>query len=65
MIKVSDDEVAWREGMTITDLLAEISDPHPYAVVRINDHYVSRPNFDKTTIPDNAEVFLIPLIAGG
>ena len=65
MIKVSDNEVAWREDMTITELLAEISDPHPYAVVRINDHYVSRPNFDKTTIPDHAEVFLIPLIAGG
>lgn len=65
MIRVSDNEVAWREGMTITDLLAEINDPHPYAVVRINDHYVSRPNFDKATIPDHAEVFLIPLIAGG
>lgn len=65
MIKVSDNSIAWHEGMTITDLLNEINDPHPYAVVRINDKYVSRPNFDRTTIPDNAEVFLIPMIVGG
>ncbi|CAB1073119.1 hypothetical protein D1AOALGA4SA_1766 [Olavius algarvensis Delta 1 endosymbiont] len=65
MIKVSDRTVAWQQGMTISDLLKEIDDAHPYAVVRINENYVSRPNFDKTTIPDNAEVFLIPMVAGG
>ena len=65
MIKVSENTITWREGMTISDLLDELGDPHPYAVVRINQTYVSRPNFDRTTIPDDAEVFLIPMIAGG
>ena len=65
MIKVSDKKVTWHEGMTINDLLHEIDDPHPYAVVRINENYVSRPNFNKTTIPDDSQVFLIPMIAGG
>jgi thiamine biosynthesis protein ThiS len=65
VIKISDKTVAWHEGMTISDLLNELADRHPYAVVRINETYVSRPNFDKTTIPDGAEVFLIPMIAGG
>ncbi|UCD79169.1 MAG: sulfur carrier protein ThiS [Desulfobacterales bacterium] len=65
MIKVSDKTVTWYEGMTVTDLLKELDDAHPYAVVRINDSYVSRPNFDRTTIPDNSEVFLIPMVAGG
>ncbi len=65
MISVSGHKVPWREGITVADLLEEIKDPHPYAVVRINDRYVSKPNFDKTTIPDNSEVFLIPMIAGG
>jgi len=65
MIKVADHAIDWHEGMTISDLLIEINDPHPYAVVRINQTYVSRPNFDKTTIPDKAEVYLIPMIAGG
>jgi thiamine biosynthesis protein ThiS len=65
VIKVSDKTVTWHQGMTISDLLNELNDPHPYAVVRINEKYVSRPNFDKTIIPDDAEVFLIPMIAGG
>ena len=65
MIKVADHIIDWREGMTISDLLIEINDPHPYAVVRINQSYVSRPNFDKTIIPDDAEVYLIPMVAGG
>ena len=65
MMKVNGCMVAWREGMTISDLLAEIKDTHPYPVVRIDDRYVSQPNFDKTTVPDNAEIFLIPMIAGG
>ena len=65
MIRVADHAIDWREGMTISDLLIEINDPHPYAVVRINQSYVSRPNFDKTIIPDDAEVYLIPMVAGG
>lgn len=65
MITVSGKEYAWREGMTIADLLNDIQDTHPYAVVRIDSTYVSRPNFEKTIIPDGAEVFLVPMIAGG
>ena len=65
MIDVNGRKVAWHEGMTINDLLDEINDSHPYPVVRIGETYVSRPNFDKTTVPDNSQVFLIPMIAGG
>ena len=65
MIKVADQSIEWREGMTISDLLGELNDPYPYAVARINETYISRPNFDKTAIPDDAEVYLIPMVAGG
>ena len=65
MIQVAGKKIAWREGLTVSDLLDELKDPHPYAVVRINDHYVIRPNFENTFIPDDAEVYLIPMIAGG
>ena len=65
VIEIHGRKVAWYEGMTVSDLLAEIKDTHPYPVVRIDDRYVSRPNFDKATVPDNSEVFLIPMIAGG
>ena len=65
MITVSGKEHAWYAGMTIADLLNDLQDTHPYAVVRIDTTYVSRPNFERTTIPDGAEIFLIPMIAGG
>jgi thiamine biosynthesis protein ThiS len=65
MIRVAGKQMAWREGMTVSDLLDELEDPHPYAVVRINEQYVTRPNFEHTSVPDDAEVFLIPMVAGG
>ncbi len=65
MIRVGDQTLPWYEGMTIADLLRDIGETHPYPVVRINTRYISRPNFDQTPIPDQAEVYLIPMIAGG
>jgi thiamine biosynthesis protein ThiS len=65
VIKVRGKDYPWRKGMTVADLLEEIGDPYPYAVVRINKKTVSRPNFETILIPDNSEVYLIPMISGG
>ena len=65
MIRVNGKKVSWHEGMTVADLLKVLSDSDHYVVVRINDKYVSRPFFEKTLIPDNSDVFLIPMIVGG
>jgi thiamine biosynthesis protein ThiS len=65
MIRVNGREHPWREGLTIADLLKELGDPYPYAVVRVNEKRVSRPHFERTRIPDGAEIYLIPLVAGG
>ncbi len=65
MIKVGEVKRPWSEGMTVADLLAELDDGSTYAVVRVNEEYVSRPNFGKTPIPDGAQIYLIPMIAGG
>ena len=65
MIRVDGKVLPWHDGMTVSDLLTALADPYPYAVVRINGKYVSRPNFDRVQVPDEAEVFCIPLISGG
>ncbi|OGP98065.1 MAG: hypothetical protein A2Z51_03755 [Deltaproteobacteria bacterium RBG_19FT_COMBO_52_11] len=65
MVRVGNKELPWREGMTLADLLRELGDPYPYAVARIGDRIISNPDFGRTTVPNNSEVFLIPLIAGG
>ena len=65
MIILNGEELSWREGMTVTDLLNGLEDAHSYAVVRVNDKYVSKPNFDDYEIPDNVEIYLIAMVVGG
>ncbi len=65
MIRVDGNQVPWKEGITISILLDEIIESGKYAVVRLNGRTVSRPNFKTTHIPDDSEVILIPMIAGG
>ena len=65
MIKIKGKDFPWREGMTVADLLKDLDDSYTYILVRINDNQISRPNFDKTLIPDNSEVFLVSMVAGG
>ncbi len=55
----------WFENMTVSDLIKRIENTDHCAAVRLNNVLVSSPNFDKTIIPDNAEIYLLPLIAGG
>ena len=65
MIIVNGEQHPWNKGMTVADLLQDICEKHNCVVVRINDKHVSRPNFEKFLVPDNAEIFLLPMIAGG
>ena len=51
--------------MTVTELLKGLSGRHDYAVIRVNDKYVSKPHFDEFLIPDGADIYLIPMIVGG
>jgi thiamine biosynthesis protein ThiS len=65
MIYIDGKEMIWQEGMTVADLLKNIKNSHVYVLVRINDTAVYKPHFDTHQIPDQAEIFLIPMIAGG
>ena len=65
MIRLDDDQIPWHEGMTVSELLESVPGGHQYAVIKVNGRYVSRPEFKEYVIPDNAEVRLIPMIAGG
>jgi sulfur carrier protein ThiS len=65
MVRVDGKECYWRDGITVADLLEELGDPYPYPAVRIRDRLISRPDFERATVPKGAEVYLIPLISGG
>ena len=47
------------------EVLEEVVDGHKYAVVKLNGKPVSKPDFNRTPVPDHAEIILIPMIAGG
>ena len=65
MVLVEGREFRWREGMTLPDLLEELGDSYPYAVVRVNETVISAPDFATAPVPRGSQVHLIPLIAGG
>jgi thiamine biosynthesis protein ThiS len=65
MIRVNGKEHRWRREMTVSDLIGELDDGFFYAVVRVNGKYISKPDFEKSVVPDDSEVFFIPMIAGG
>ena len=50
MISVDDKSHPWRESMTVSDLLKDLDDQYPYVVVRVNNKYISKPNFEKALI---------------
>ncbi len=61
MIKLEDDHrVSWRNGITVADLLQHFKENRSFVAAIINGRYISRSHFNKTKIPDRAEVQLIP-----
>ena len=65
MIRVNGKPHPWQAGLTVSGLLEDLKDSHHYVVVRINDRHICRPDFEKTPVPDNSDVFLLPMIVGG
>ncbi len=65
MVTVDGVDIDWREGMTVADLLEEMGDGHDCPVVRLNGTFVARHDFHKAPVPDDTEIHLLHLIAGG
>ncbi|MBF0468346.1 MAG: MoaD/ThiS family protein [Desulfamplus sp.] len=65
MITVDEKKMEWHQGMTIRDVLDKVENVRFCAAVRLNGKLVSSPSFETTLIPDNAVIYILPLIAGG
>lgn len=66
MIRVNDrHELAWREGMTVSDLLERMDYSYHQIIVKVDGEVVRRPAYDTYSLPDGADVKVIHLIAGG
>jgi thiamine biosynthesis protein ThiS len=65
MIRIADQTIEWRPGLTLADVVDAVEGGHLVAVVRLNEKLISRPLFASTSVPDHAELELLPMIAGG
>jgi sulfur carrier protein len=66
MIRVNNrDEVVWEEGLTVSVLLERLRYTFPLIVVKVNGEVVPGEAYATYTIPDEADVLVIHLIAGG
>ena len=55
----------WYDGMTVRDVLTAMNYTFPQIIVVINDAVVRHDAYDTTTVPDNADVRVVHMIAGG
>jgi sulfur carrier protein len=66
MIRVNNrDEIAWEEELTISVLLERFRYTFPHIIVKIDGEVVPPVQYPTRTIPDEADVQVIHLIAGG
>ncbi len=55
----------WREGMTVRDVLTAMKYTFPHIIVVINGDIVRHDAYDTTPVPDEADVRVVHMIAGG
>lgn len=65
MIHVNENPMPWSEGLTIALLLQTLEGTDFCSVVRMNGRLISSPQFERTVIPKDATIELLPLVAGG
>jgi thiamine biosynthesis protein ThiS len=64
-IQVNGDPLAWKDGMTVRDVLILKRFTFPMLVVTVNDDFIDRKHYDTTNIPKGAHVKVVHLMSGG
>jgi sulfur carrier protein len=65
MITVNTEPMDWREGMTVSDILKARNYVFRMIAVQVNGELVPRGTYEKTIVPDGADVQVIHMISGG
>lgn len=65
MIRVNDESIAWRDGMTVQDALNAMRYDWAHITVSVNDVFVPEEDWHRFKVPDNADVKAIHLFHGG
>ncbi len=65
MITVNGDQMPYRPGMTVQDILDERKYIFRMLAVSVNGQIVARKDYKTTQVPDEADVQVIHMISGG
>jgi sulfur carrier protein len=65
MLTVNDQPLEYDDGMTVADVLRKKDYKHRMLAVWVNGEFVKRGTYDRTPVPDGADVKVIHAIAGG
>jgi len=64
-ITVNGDPLPWHEGMTVRDVLVARRFVFKMLAVHVNGTVVTRKAYDRTPVPEGADVKVIHMISGG
>ncbi len=65
MIVVNGEQMEWRPGLTVADILKIRNYIFRMLVVQVNGELVKRGAYDRAVVPDGANVEVIHMISGG
>ena len=59
------DQLDWREGLTVRDVMNAMKWDYVLIVVTVNGEHVDQDDYDTFPVPDNADVRIIHIAHGG
>lgn len=59
------DKIAWKEGMTVQDVLDVMGFDYSLITVTVNEELVPHEDYTTHKVPDNAEIIAFHLAHGG
>jgi sulfur carrier protein len=65
MITAKGKKLDWHEGLTVREVLDTLGYNFPSVLVRVNGRIVKRKDWDNSIVPDEADVEVRPIVAGG
>jgi len=65
MITAKGKKLDWYEGLTVRKVLDTLGYNFPSVLVRVNGRIVKRKEWDDSIVPDEADVEIRPIVAGG
>ena len=65
MIKINNNLMSWRKGLTVEKLLKENNFLIHLSIVKINGQLINKRSFNTQIISDNDDIKIIHLVAGG